>query len=1183
MNSSSGLRIGIAAALGLGALALLPAVPAAASTTLSVTTTTDTSPASGPCANGSTTPPSPLSLRDAVCVANNLGGVVTVSVPAGTYDLSHGELDVGTAAGQNVTLVGAGASSTIIDAQGQSRVLNFDPNIVGGVAGTVQGVTITGGSDSTFGGAGIIAGSGAASDTDQLTIDDSTITANNANGSTPTETSNPGGGIQFIGGQLTITDSTISNNTSQSSAGAAVFYQAEGQGSPESFTMSGTTVAGNNEVNSQSVVPTDGAVDLAAPGGVTMSVTSSTFEGNQADGNVGPVRGAALTLESGAVNVTDSDFSGNTVTDTSQASGSGGAAIATVTGTATFTDDRIAGNSVSPPATGQALDNLGATVTATNDWWGCNAGPGSSGCDSVVGSATTAPRLTLTASPVTVAANATAQVTANLTDNSAGSAIGTAEDEFNGTTEADFTSPEPGGASCSPGAVVFSGGTGEAGCTFSPNGQTGTGSVTISVDSQSITVPVTITQPPEITSQPSSVTASPGDTATFTAAATGFPAPAVQWEVSANGGASFSDIAGATGTTLSFTATAAENGNQYRAVFTNSTGTATTDAATLSESSAPGITSGASAAFTVGSSGSFTVTTTGVPTASVSESGTLPSGVSFTDNGDGTGTLSGTPETGTGGTYPITFQASNGVGSPASQSFTLTVTEAPTFTSGNSAAFTAGTGGTFMVTTGGFPAPSLAESGPLPSGVSFTDNGDGTATLAGTTIVAGSYPITISAASSSGSAQQSFTLNVAPDSQAITFTSTPPANAVVGQHYTVAATGGGSGNPVTFSIDSGSGGVCGISGATVTFQSPGACQIDAAQAGNSQFAPATASQTVPVSMASTSTKLTVKPHSLVATVKAVAPGAGTPAGSVTFAVDGTTVGTATLSGGTATLSDTVPAGQTHSVAAVYGGDASFAGSSASTARSDPSITAAVTSPVPPTTFGWYRSAVTITYTCTPSGAKLTGPCPAATTLKDNGAGQSVTRTIRASDGGVASVTVSGINIDMVPPHVKVTGPVKGKTYFGAAPQAQCVASDMLSGLASCTLSASVSGSTVTDTGTATDHAGNVATFSVSFTVRDFFVQGAPISGGAFQLKEGHTYTIVALTKSTTQPRFYDAVPAGQTPHVAGSLLRKAGSQAGLHRFTLRVVVPDNLSSSALWDFGVKTGSVMNLIEFHPLT
>ena len=55
----------------------------------------------------------------------------------------------------------------------------------------------------------------------------------------------------------------------------------------------------------------------------------------------------------------------------------------------------------------------------------------------------------------------------------------------------------------------------------------------------------------------------------------------MQWEVSSNGGTTFSAISGATSTTYSFTATAADNGNQYEAVFTNASGSATTTAATL--------------------------------------------------------------------------------------------------------------------------------------------------------------------------------------------------------------------------------------------------------------------------------------------------------------------------------------------------------------------------------------------------------------------------------------------------------------------------------------------------------------------------------------------------------------------------------------------------------------------------
>jgi PKD repeat protein len=89
---------------------------------------------------------------------------------------------------------------------------------------------------------------------------------------------------------------------------------------------------------------------------------------------------------------------------------------------------------------------------------------------------------------------------------------------------------------------------------------------------------------------------------------------------------------------------------------------------------APVITSGSSTTFTVGAAGSFTVTATGLPTPSVSESGALPSGVTFVNNGNGTATLSGTPASGTAGTYAFTITASNGVTPAATQSFTLTVT-----------------------------------------------------------------------------------------------------------------------------------------------------------------------------------------------------------------------------------------------------------------------------------------------------------------------------------------------------------------------------------------------------------------------------------------------------------------------------------------------------------------------------
>jgi hypothetical protein len=75
--------------------------------------------------------------------------------------------------------------------------------------------------------------------------------------------------------------------------------------------------------------------------------------------------------------------------------------------------------------------------------------------------------------------------------------------------------------------------------------------------------------------------------------------------------------------------------------------------------------------------------------------------------------------------------------------------------------------------------------------------------------------------------------------QSISFTS-EPSSTLVDTTYGVTATGGGSGNPVTFSP--GSPDVCSVSGATVTFIKPGDCVIDANQAGNDKYSPAPQAQ-----------------------------------------------------------------------------------------------------------------------------------------------------------------------------------------------------------------------------------------------------------------------------------------------------------------------------------------------------
>jgi len=68
-----------------------------------------------------------------------------------------------------------------------------------------------------------------------------------------------------------------------------------------------------------------------------------------------------------------------------------------------------------------------------------------------------------------------------------------------------------------------------------------------------------VNEGPAITTAAANQTVCAGATATFSAAASGFPAPTVQWQLSTNGGVTFTNIVGATAGTYSFVANAADN------------------------------------------------------------------------------------------------------------------------------------------------------------------------------------------------------------------------------------------------------------------------------------------------------------------------------------------------------------------------------------------------------------------------------------------------------------------------------------------------------------------------------------------------------------------------------------------------------------------------------------------------
>jgi hypothetical protein len=101
---------------------------------------------------------------------------------------------------------------------------------------------------------------------------------------------------------------------------------------------------------------------------------------------------------------------------------------------------------------------------------------------------------------------------------------------------------------------------------------------TLSVTSSAATL--TMATSPTITATPADRSIPIGNSVTFSAAANGSPA-GVRWQVSADGGLTYTDISGARQPRLTFTARAIDDGNLYRAVFTNAVGQAITSPAAL--------------------------------------------------------------------------------------------------------------------------------------------------------------------------------------------------------------------------------------------------------------------------------------------------------------------------------------------------------------------------------------------------------------------------------------------------------------------------------------------------------------------------------------------------------------------------------------------------------------------------
>jgi hypothetical protein len=315
--------------------------------------------------------------------------------------------------------------------------------------------------------------------------------------------------------------------------------------------------------------------------------------------------------------------------------------------------------------------------------------------------------------------------------------------------------------------------------------------------------------------------------------------------------------------------------------------------------------------------------------------GTLPAGITLNSS---TGVLSGTPTA--GGTFNITVTATDSTNASASQQYTLTIAP-PTITI-TPATLPAGTyGSTYsqsVSASGGTSSYTyaLAAGSSLPPGLSLNTS-TGAITGSPAAVSASAYTFTITATDSSTGTgpyrgSQNFSLTINKATQTISFALSSPVTYGV-TPITLSATGGGSGNAVTFSLVSGPGS---ITGSTLTITGAGTVVVTANQAGSANYtAAAQVTKSIVVNQAATAVRLACgsipiflqSAFTLSATVSS---SAGTPTGSVSFLDGSTPLGSGTVSGGVVAMTITSMAMGSHSITAAYSGDTNFLASTSGT-------------------------------------------------------------------------------------------------------------------------------------------------------------------------------------------------------------------------------------------------------------
>lgn len=724
-------------------------------------------------------------------------GVTTVVKNGSTVDGNTGPIGAGIYNAGNLSVTGSHVDSNNASNSGggiysASNVTLTNSSVNGNTAAflggglsttsTAGGFTMTGGTvsgNNAFGAGGVFI-----SDNLTASFDGTNFISNTSTGA------NFGGGALLSGGAVTIDHATFSGNTADgaSGSGGAIFSGSSNDNVTTSLKLSDSTLTGNDSYVGSAIF----AGSSKTTSTNKTSITNTTITANAASGPFGAIEatdpvsivgstitdntavptspydayGGIVTQSAGQVSIAGSIVAGNNGHQCNVAVTDGGSNLNSPTATeCAFSAAK--GDLFAAPQLGALANNGGPTQTLL-------PGPASPALDKIVAGTSTGIVDAVTGNAVTLCSGGSdqrgiarpqgakcdigavevVQVAPTVTGPSAFTysvGIAGAPQAYTsaGTPQATLS------ASGLPAGVTFTdNGDGTGKISGTPAGNTG-GVYTVTVKatneagSGTETVTLTVNQAP-LLAGPAGATytvGTPGGPTTFTT--TGHPTASLSSSGLLPGGVGFTDNGDGTGSYAGTPATGTGGVYNLTVNATNGTPPDASAAFKLTVNEAPAISGPGSAVFKVGtaSSSSPDFAGTGFPVPTLSATG-LPAGLTLVSTGSGTAKISGTAANSTGGDYPgVVVKADNGVGTAATKTVDVVVNEAPELTGPTDARFVTGSANSIGFSSDGFPQASLTESGALPSGLTFHDNGNGSATISGTAAAnaLGTYAITVTA------------------------------------------------------------------------------------------------------------------------------------------------------------------------------------------------------------------------------------------------------------------------------------------------------------------------------------------------------------------------------------------------------------------------------------------------------